>query len=517
VASEPAIYPIDHLYRGHALDPAALAVEDGTRGLSYAELVARVDALAVGLQARFPGPAARIGVCAYNTIENMIAVLAVYAAEHVWVALNPRNGKPELDAIIAATRPQAIIANEDCLDCFTPGETPLILGRPAGGRAQGLSIADLIEAHAGARPVRRYPSLENPQTIKFTGGSTGRPKGVVQPYRCVAASVASYLQLYGFEHSDRNLCAAPLTHGSSHYVLPILSVGGSHLLVDRPKAPALLDAFEHEGCTTTFMPPTMIYNMLGEPGLADRDFRAVRHLHYGAAPMVPERIAEARAVFNNGIEVIYGQTEAPMLITGMTAAEFEDERNLASVGRATALMEVRIVSPDGEVLPPGEMGEIVCRGDLLMTGYLDMPEETAKTVIDGWLHTGDAGLLDERGYLFIKDRLRDVIISGGFNVYPSDVEAVLAQHPAVRECIVFSMPDDKWGERVEAALSLAPGGAFDERDILGFLRERIGPVKTPKRLHVADDLPRSAVGKVLRREARRLFGEAPGDVPSSDA
>jgi len=206
-----------------------------------------------------------------------------------------------------------------------------------------------------------------------------------------------------------------------------------------------------------------------------------------------------------------------MLITGMTAAEFEDERNLASVGRATALMEVRIVSPDGEVLPPGEMGEIVCRGDLLMTGYLDMPEETAKTVIDGWLHTGDAGLLDERGYLFIKDRLRDVIISGGFNVYPSDVEAVLAQHPAVRECIVFSMPDDKWGERVEAALSLAPGGAFDERDILGFLRERIGPVKTPKRLHVADDLPRSAVGKVLRREARRLFGEAPGDVPSSDA
>jgi len=159
------------------------------------------------------------------------------------------------------------------------------------------------------------------------------------------------------------------------------------------------------------------------------------------------------------------------------------------------------------VLPAGEMGEIVCRGELVMTGYLDMPEETAKTIVDGWLHTGDAGLLDERGYLYIKDRIRDVIISGGFNVYPSDVEAALAEHPAVRESIVFSVPDEKWGERVEAALSLEAGQSFDEQEIRAFLRERIGPVKTPKRLHVTDDLPRSAVGKVLRREARRLFGE----------
>jgi acyl-CoA synthetase (AMP-forming)/AMP-acid ligase II len=507
VTTRPATYPIDHLYKGHALDPAALAVEDGARGLSYAELVARVDALAAGLQTLFPAPGARIGVCAYNTIEHMVAVLGIYAAEHVWVALNPRNGNPELDAIIAATRPQAIIADENCLEHFTAGETPVILGRSEGAKAPGRSIADLISEHVGSRPVRRMPSLEAPQTIKFTGGSSGQPKGVIQPYRVVAASVASYLKLFGFERSDRNLCAAPLTHGSAHYVLPIFSVGGSHLLVDRPKAPALIDAFEHGGCTTAFMPPTMIYNMLNEPGLRARDFGSVRHLHYGAAPMVPERITQARQVFNNGLEVIYGQTEAPMLITGMTAAEFADARNLTSVGQASPLMEVRIVSPEGEVLQAGEMGEIVCRGPLVMTGYLDMPEETTKTIVDGWLHTGDAGLLDERGYLYIKDRIRDVIISGGFNVYPSDVEAALAEHPAVRECIVFSVPDEKWGERVEAALSLAPGRSFDERAILGFLRQRIGPVKTPERLHVADELPRSAVGKVLRREAQRLFGD----------
>jgi acyl-CoA synthetase (AMP-forming)/AMP-acid ligase II len=134
-----------------------------------------------------------------------------------------------------------------------------------------------------------------------------------------------------------------------------------------------------------------------------------------------------------------------------------------------------------------------------------MPEETAKTIVDGWLHTGDAGMLDQRGYLFIKDRIRDMIISGGFNVYPTDVEAALAQHPAVHECIVFGVPDAKWGERVEAAIQLKPGRAFDESGILAFLRERVGPVKTPKKLHLAEALPKSAVGKVLRREARRLF------------
>jgi acyl-CoA synthetase (AMP-forming)/AMP-acid ligase II len=144
-----------------------------------------------------------------------------------------------------------------------------------------------------------------------------------------------------------------------------------------------------------------------------------------------------------------------------------------------------------------------------MNGYLEMPDETAKTIVDGWLHTGDAGTLDERVYLFIKDRIRDMIISGGFNVYPTDVEAALAQHPAVHDCIVFGVPDPKWGERVEAAIQLKPGARYDEADLVAFLKERIGSVKAPKKIHVAEALPKSAVGKVLRREARRLFAPEP--------
>jgi acyl-CoA synthetase (AMP-forming)/AMP-acid ligase II len=498
------MYPIDNLYRGWRLRPDAVAVEDGARGLTYALLVERVEALAAALQARHPARQARIGICGYNTIEHVTAVLAVYAAGHTWVALNPRNGKPELDAIIGSTRLDLVIADENCLDRFTPQGLPLIVGKTEGKRTEE-TMAALIAANRGRRPQRHEQPLTAAQTIKFTGGSTGRPKGVVQSYRCVNTSIASYLHHFRFGADDVNLCAAPVTHGSSHYLLPILSLGGRHVLLDQPKAASILDAIEGARVTTAFMPPTMIYALMAEPGFARRDVSSLRHLQYGAAPMPPDRIREARARFGDSIEVIFGQTEAPMMITCMTAAEFADERNLASVGRATFLMDVAIMDDQNRILPPGEMGEIVCRGDLVMNGYLDMPEETAKTVVDGWLHTGDAGAIDARGYVFIKDRIRDLIISGGFNVYPTDVEAALVQHPAVHECIVFGVPDAKWGERVEAAIQLKPGQRFDEGEIVAFLKARVGSVKTPKKIHLAESLPRSAVGKVLRREARRIF------------
>ena len=157
---------------------------------------------------------------------------------------------------------------------------------------------------------------------------------------------------------------------------------------------------------------------------------------------------------------------------------------------------------EGRILGPGETGEIVARGPLMMNGYYRMPEETARTIVDGWLHTGDIGYVDERGYLFLKDRLRDVVITGGFNVYPIDVEGALIRHPAVRECVVFGVPDEKWGERVEAALELVQGTEACEEDIVAFARKLVGPVKAPKRIHISLELPRSPVGKVVRAEAR---------------
>ncbi len=189
----------------------------------------------------------------------------------------------------------------------------------------------------------------------------------------------------------------------------------------------------------------------------------------------------------------------------MTSAELELDENNGSVGRATPLMRVEIKGPEGNILPPGEQGEVVVRGGLTMTGYYKNPKATAEAFKDGWLHTGDGGVIDERGYLFLKDRLRDIIISGGFNIYPGDVEGALFKHPDVYECVVFGADDDHWGERVEAAVQLHPNAATSPEEIIAHARKELGSVKAPKNIHLVDNLPRSAVGKVLRRVVRERF------------
>jgi fatty-acyl-CoA synthase len=273
------------------------------------------------------------------------------------------------------------------------------------------------------------------------------------------------------------------------------------LIEPRPRPAQILAALAERGITTTFLPPTAIYMLLAQPDAAQRDYPALRNLIFGGAPMPPEKVRAAQAVFGKRIAATYGQTEASQIISFLPPDEL-DERTCASAGRAGLMTEVAIMDERGRLLSPGEDGEIVVRGDLMMSGYLDRPEQTAQTIRDGWLHTGDVGALDERGYLFIKDRLRDVVITGGFNVYPSDVEAALVKHPAVYECVVFGLPDEKWGESVTVAVQLREGAAAGADEIIAFAKSQVGSVKAPKRVVFYDDLPRSSVGKVLRREVK---------------
>ena len=239
-----------------------------------------------------------------------------------------------------------------------------------------------------------------------------------------------------------------------------------------------------------------------------RAFEQLRLLIYGAAIMPPEKIRQARAIFGPVIATNYGLTEAPQIITALIPEEARDDSTIASVGRASFMTRVAIMDATGKLLPAGEQGEIVVAGDLVMSGYLDNPEQTAEALVDGWLHTGDVGYLDEREYLFLKDRLKDVIISGGFNVYPSDVEAALVAHPAIHECVVFGCPDEKWGEAVHVAIELRDGEDASAADIIAYAKTRIGSVQAPKQVHFVDSLPRSAVGKVQRREVRALIEKA---------
>ena len=494
--------PIAHLYRSRDHNPDAVAIAGPGEPLSYARLAASVDALAVALQALEPVPGSRVGICARNTVEHLVALLATYAAGKVWVPLNPTNSRADLDRMIDATRPSVIVADASALDRFTQTDAPVIVAKDDGER-RGLATAHaLISEHVGMRPTIIDRPETDAQIIKFSGGSTGVPKPVVQSARCVNAQVEGILACFELESSDVNLIAAPLTHGASCFVLPVLAVGGRHVLVEDPKPPRVLDAIEAYGVTTMYAPPTLIYGMLGDPSAPARDYASLRHLIYSAAPMRADRIREAQRVFGPVVETAYGQVEAPQIITAMRARELLDDENVGSIGRPSPVAEVAIMDTHGNRVPNGDVGEIAVRGPLVMNGYLDRPEMTAEAIVDGWLRTGDLGLIDARGYVHIRGRLRELINSGGFKIFPGDVEAVLIRHAAVAECSVFGVPDDRWGEAVHAAVTLAPGILVNPEELIAFVKAELGSVKAPKAIHFVADLPRNAAGKVSRADVR---------------
>jgi fatty-acyl-CoA synthase len=497
--------PIDSLYRGRQINPDGIALEDDSTQLSYRELVIRVEAMAAALQTRLPTPQAKIGACGFNNLQHVIAILATHLAGHIWVAVNPRSGKPENTALMNLVEPDLMIADDAARDAFDIGDTPMIIAEPEGNPT-GDSVDGLIKKFRGKRPVRHLLDVNTDiQAIKFTGGTTGLPKAVMQPYRTGTTLIGNVLSVFRFNADDCQAAAAPISHAAFILMLPIFAAGGRNIVLPSPDPDRILHAFENRYVSTIFMPPTMVYKTMANPDIGKRTFPKLRHLLYSAAPMPPEKIRQAQQVFPHAIETLYGQTEASSVCTAMTSAELEMDENMGSVGRATPLMRVEIKDTEGNILAPGETGEVVVRGGLTMTGYYKNPDATAEALKDGWLHTGDGGLIDERGYLFLKDRLRDVIISGGFNVYPGDVEGALVKHPDVYECVVFGAEDDHWGERVEAAVQLREGSTTSPEDIIAHAKEQLGSVKAPKNIHLVEDLPRSAVGKVLRREVRERF------------
>ncbi len=502
--------PIDHFFRAAQRFPERIAVKDGDIEITYADLARRTNALAAALQDIDPAPQTRVGICGYNTFEHLLAWLATFAAGKTWIPLNPRNGKPELDRICEVTAPGIVIVDADCQDKVDSGQAVRLTGKPGDG-GDGTDIATLIGKFDGSMPVRHDVSLDDLQAIKFTGGSSGQPKGCMQTYRVWNTCIASMLHEFGFNADDRNLLAAPMTHGTNTLIMPTFAVGGMQVFMGPSKPASIIEAFERERITSVFVPPTVIYMMMDEPGVEERDFSALRHLIVGGAAIRKDEVPRAMKVFNNALETCFGQTEAPQIAICMRAEDWADPENWASTGRATLLTRVEVMDTNGNILAPGETGEIVLKGDLVMRGYLDMPDKTAETIIDGWLHTGDVGIIDERGFVYIKDRIRDVVITGGFNVYPSDVEAVLGQHPMVSECVVFGVPDRKWGEALTAAVEVRDGADVSGDDIAAFVKERLDSVKTPKVVHIVDELPRSPVGKVLRREAKVMFTPKDGE------
>jgi acyl-CoA synthetase (AMP-forming)/AMP-acid ligase II len=349
----------------------------------------------------------------------------------------------------------------------------------------------------------------------YTSGTTGLPKGAMLTHRNLLAMTMNFYAdiCPGFGPDDVILHAAPLSHGSGCYALPNVGKGAANIILESKSFdPELIfKTIQEYRVTNMFAAPTMIKLMVDSPAVDQYDHSSLKSLNYGGAPMLVEDLKQAMSKLGPCLVQLFGQAESPMTITYLPHQDHVQEgspeqmKRLSSAGMPRTDVEVKIFDPDENELPPGETGEIVTRSDLVMKGYWRNPEATADTIKNGWLHTGDMGYLDDGGYLFIMDRSKDMIISGGENIYPREIEEVLIKHPAVREVAVIGVPDTKWGEAIKAVVSLNAGESASEEALIHFCRDHIASYKKPKTVDFVNELPKNNYGKILKRELREKY------------
>jgi fatty-acyl-CoA synthase len=500
----------EYLDKGASLNPGAPCLTMAGHQRSYAQVQEASFRIARALHRSGVRPGGKVAILSANDPVAFSCVFGIARAGAVWCPVNPRSQAAEnrdlLDLVdctclifqsafgdlvkrIAPELPR--LATLVCLDGDEPGAVPF-----------GEWLAGPGDAPWSPEPA------DDVVMIAGTGGTTGQPKGVLLTGGNLATMTALTLMSYPFEGKPVYLALAPLTHAAGVLCFPVLALGGEIVIMPAPDLGQFLALIAAHRVTHAFLPPTLIYMLLDHPGLAAADLSSLQCLWYGAAPMSAARLAEAITAIGPVLGQLFGQTEAPMMISTMAPRDhvrpdgtLATER-FASAGRPTPLVTVAIMDPAGELLPPGERGEIVVRGPLVMAGYYKDPAATAEAGRHGWHHTGDIGYLDADNYLFIVDRAKDMIITGGFNVYSAEVEQVLLAHPGVQDCAVVGLPDGKWGERVTAVVQLHAGHELASAELQAFAKERLGSVKAPKQVEVWADLPRSPVGKVLKKEVR---------------
>ncbi|HEX7658688.1 MAG TPA: AMP-binding protein [Pseudonocardiaceae bacterium] len=472
---------------------AAPALVDGDRSVSFAEFDELTDRLGNALLARGLRPGDRVAVLLPNGIDGVVVYYALAKSGLVRVPLNSRETPHEHAYKIEDSQSRALIHAGG-----PPAEVQVMI---EAGELPGL----IAGGSAAPCDVPREPDA--PLRLAYTGGTTGKPKAVVLTTRSELAEVSNFLVdlLPNLRPDSVMLHAAPITHGSGAFFLPHLVKGACNVILPRFSPEAFLAAAEKHRATTTFMVPTMIAMLLEEPATATADLLLER-LCYGGAPIASSVLRRGLDMLGPVFTQLYGQAEAPLAITCLQPWEHTPDR-LTSAGKSYTFVEVRVAGAEGQALGAGEVGEVLTRGPHTMARYWRRPEETARTLEpDGWLHTGDIGRWDEHGYLSLLDRRHDVIISGGFNVYPREVEDTLLSHPAVVEAAVVGLPDEKWGERVAAAV--VTRSAVDPADILAFCAGRLAGFKRPRAVEIWPGLPTSPVGKSLRREVRdRMVAE----------
>lgn len=500
---------IDFFDRQADLHPDRPFLIDDLGSTTYAESQAITHRIANVLIDLGCVPGTKVAVFGPNLGRVFECILGLTRAAAAWVPLNAKNGLEENCHLLRAFDVEVLLYHsslQDRVDAYRP----LVPGLRHAVRMDGAGADDLDARMRAVGPRCPGHLGLNPDSLTAvfpTGGTTGLSKGATWTHRTWQAMIANLLTAFPVKRPPVNLVVAPMTHAAGGVALMLMAVGATFVILPGFSAERVPAAIEAHRVTHLFLPPTAIYMLLAHAGIREHDYSSLDYLIYAAAPMSVDKLREAMDVFGPVMAQTFGQAEAPMLCTALSPQEhaqalIEAPHRLASCGRSTLLADVAVMDDEGRLLPPGERGEIVVRGPLVMSGYYRNPDATADASRFGWHHTSDIGYRDEDGYHYIVDRKRDLIISGGFNIYPSEIEQVLWSHDDVQDCVVIGVPDDKWGERVKAFVEPKPGRQVQAEALAALCRDRLGPIKVPKEFEMRPELPRSAVGKVLKRVLR---------------
>jgi len=490
----------DVLFANPAIDPAREALADGEVRLGFADLQERVCRAGNALIAAGIGHGDRVAVLLDNCHEFVELFYAVTGIGAIFVPLNYRLSAEEHAAILGDAGPAILISS--------PGYQANV----AHIRAQIASVREviLVRDGDGDYEARLAAATTAPLTVPlrpadtaallYTSGTTSLPKGVMLSHANYLADYANIAEVLGIGPDVVNLQISPLYHAAAQHTFAQVWGGGRTVIVPKFDPGRVLELIEREAINYFFVVPTMLYNILDHPDFHRFDTSTVKLVSYGAAPMTEARRQDAVAKFGQVFCHAYGLTECTAHASILGRADHPHRG--ASIGRGLPGSEVVVVGDDGEPAPPGGTGEIRIRGGQVMAGYWNRPDATAEALAGGWLHTGDVGTWDADGFVRVIDRKKDIIISGGANVFPKDVEEVLARHPSVAEVAVYGVPDDNWGEAVQAAVVLKREQRAEAEELIAFARDHLAHFKAPRQVRFLPALPRNPSGKILKRSLR---------------
>jgi acyl-CoA synthetase (AMP-forming)/AMP-acid ligase II len=510
---------IDYFDKGAEAFPGRIAVIDGERRYSYREARSVTEQIARAMWASGLNGEQPAAIYSPNDARVLFCMLGIMRAGAVWVPVNHRNavdanveylnyaGTEWLfyhsefrESVREMVRRVPTLRHVVCLDAESDGHPSLdsFLG-------QSSSVPDVDWADA-------YGNRERLVGLVPTGGTTGPAKGV----RVTSTAWGTMTEMalhYWRGETDQPVCltTAPLSHAAGPVAFVMGALGATNVIMPRFDAAQVLESLERFRVTHIFLPPTALYNLLSHPDAKKYDYSSLRVFLLAGSPVSPDKLKQAVEVFGPCMCQSYGQTEAPMLVTFLdqktvaAAAAGEHSERLASCGRPTSGVRMAIMDDQGRLLPPHQPGEIVVRGSLVTGGYYKLPEATAEIRAHAWHHTGDVGYVDDHGFVYIVDRKKDMIVSGGFNVFCTEVEAAIMALPEVHECAVIGVPHEVWGEAVKAIVVLRERGSLGEAEIMAHCKARLGGVKTPKSVEFRDEIPKTPAGKTDRKSLRQPY------------